>query len=75
MELEEATNDQLLGELARRSETVVVAIVRRDSEASERFFLYYFGGFTAALGAVTRAQTRMIADSNERDMEEESVED
>jgi hypothetical protein len=63
--LEAATNDELVGELARRFPALVVAGVRPAPEGAddESFLLTYHGGFTAALGLAVRAAAVLRRDA------------
>ena len=62
-ELERATVDELLEELAKRH-TGLVVIQLKDTPGSpdeEEYDFIYFGGFALAMGLVERTRRRMVA--------------
>lgn len=60
--LPEASIEQLVDELARRSRSVVVGMEREDRDGSEGVLVFYRGGEVSAVGLVEIIRQRLLCD-------------
>lgn len=58
--LNEATTDQIIDELAKRSDALVFARTASLTAGTEEFLSYYRGGLTAGIGLCERLKSRLI---------------